>query len=71
LIASKALISHCQRFPLFSSEAFEVDDPVSFKEAYEKRLREILLEELGPVTLEKIEKEAAELAREDAAKSVK
>lgn len=52
-------------------EAFEVGDPVVFKDAYEKRLREILLEELGPVTLEKIEKEAAELAREDAAKSIK
>jgi len=37
---------------------------VSYEEAYKKHFREILLEELGP-DLERIETEAAELARAD------
>lgn len=37
---------------------------VSYEEAYKKHFREILLEELGP-NLERIEAEAAELARAD------
>ena len=37
---------------------------VSYDEAYKKHFREILLEELGP-NLERIEAEAAELARAD------
>lgn len=37
---------------------------VSYEEAYKKHFREILLEELGP-DLERIESEAAELARAD------
>lgn len=37
---------------------------VSYEEAYKKHLRQILLEELGP-DLERIEAEAAELARTD------
>lgn len=42
-----------------------IDAPkVSYEEAYKKHLREILFEELGPA-LERIEAEAAELARAD------
>ena len=37
---------------------------ISYEEAYKKHLREILFEELGPA-LERIEAEAAELARTD------
>lgn len=37
---------------------------VSYEEAYKKHLRQILIEELGP-DLERIEAEAAELARAD------
>jgi hypothetical protein len=37
---------------------------ISYEDAYKKRLREILAEELGP-DLERIESEAAELARAD------
>jgi hypothetical protein len=46
-------------------EAFKNGSPMTYKEAYAKRLREILLEELGPTSLKKIEDEAAELARTD------
>ena len=46
-------------------EAFNTGTPMTYKEAYEKRFREILLEELGPDSLKKIEDEASELARAD------
>ena len=42
-----------------------IDAPkISYEEAYKKHLRQILIEELGP-DLERIEAEAAELARTD------
>ena len=46
-------------------EAFKSGTPMTYKDAYAARLREILLEELGPTSLKKIEDEAAELARND------
>ena len=46
-------------------EAFKSSTPMTYKDAYAARLREILLEELGPTSLKKIEDEAAELARND------
>ena len=46
-------------------EAFKSSTPMTYKDAYAARLREILLEELGPTSLKKIEDEAAELARAD------
>lgn len=39
--------------------------PLSYKDAYIRRLHEILVEELDPNSLDKIESEAAELARLD------
>jgi len=38
---------------------------ISYEDAYKKHLREILTEELGPKAIERIEAEAAELARAD------
>lgn len=47
-------------------EALGADTPpLSYKDAYINRLHEILAEELDPNSLEKIESEAAELARLD------
>jgi hypothetical protein len=47
-------------------ESSRSDAPVlSYKDAYIKRLHEILAEELDPKSLEKIEQEASELARMD------
>ena len=50
-------------------EAFEKGAPVSYKQAYEKRFLQILSEELDPVSLERIQDEAAELARSDVLRS--
>jgi hypothetical protein len=51
---------------VMSSNAPEEREPskVSYEEAYKKHFRQILIEELGP-DLERIEAEAAELARTD------
>jgi len=55
----------CKQFAA-KIEAFENGTPpATFKDAYAARLREILLEELGPTSLQRIEDEAAELARAD------
>ena len=50
-------------------EALDKGAPVSYKEAYEKRFLEILAEELDPVSLKKIQDEAAELARSDVSRN--
>ena len=46
-------------------EALGEASPVSYKEAYEKRFLEILAEEIDPLSLKKIQDEAAELAKSD------
>jgi hypothetical protein len=46
-------------------EALDKGSPLSYKEAYQKHFLEILTEELDPLTLKKIQDEAAELARTD------
>ena len=61
---AKKKLRICMQFAV-KIEASNNGTPVTYKEAYEKRFREILLEELGPDSLKKIENEASELARAD------
>jgi|TARA_S200002703_G_C3615180_1_gene188890 hypothetical protein len=61
---AKKKLRICMQFAV-KIEAFNTGTPMTYKEAYEKRFREILLEELGPDSLKKIEDEASELARAD------
>lgn len=55
----------CLDFAIKSSAALRGESSLSFEEAYQRRLDQILSEELNPTTLANIKKEAHELALED------
>lgn len=55
----------CLDFAIKASAALRGRSGISFEEAYQKRLDEILCEELDPATVDRIKKEAKELALDD------
>jgi len=55
----------CLDFAIKASAALRGRSGISFEEAYQKRLDEILCEELNPATVDRIKKEAKELALDD------
>lgn len=62
---AKTKLRICTQFALKIDKMMGGAPALSYKDAYIKRLHEILVEELDPNSLEKIESEAAELARLD------
>jgi len=55
----------CLDFAIKVSAVLRGSSGVSFEEAYDKRLYEILCEELDPITVDRIKHEAKELALND------